>query len=371
MAISIADFGDPRLVDAARRVAGRMERLESAMQAVATGRTVAKSAAKLDTRDRIDDFLARRAEARRESDAARAARAQVRREGRVVLERFIGPTNDLLSVEFLEQGVEAARAVVKIETMGGTTTGTGFLVAPGILLTNNHVLPDPDACLASEAIAFDEDARIRPNRPTTYLEFDPDRFFATDEDLDFSFVALRLSGNEDGQDAGWSECGWIPLLAEQGKILRGQPINLIQHPGGGEKQVVVHNSVLLDLENGCADSDFCWYTSDTERGSSGAPVFNSRWEVVALHHSSVPRTNAEGELLDLNGRKMSAERFEREPELVHWIANEGVRCSRVVRGFERATFAAPEQAALRDRIVALWGRPQARRVGFRSGWAGV
>ena len=29
------------------------------------------------------------------------------------------------------------------------------------------------------------------------------------------------------------------------------------------------------------------YSADTEPGSSGSPVFNDQWEVVALHHASV------------------------------------------------------------------------------------
>ena len=32
---------------------------------------------------------------------------------------------------------------------------------------------------------------------------------------------------------------------------------------------------------------FLHYETDTEPGSSGSPVFNDQWEVVALHHASV------------------------------------------------------------------------------------
>ncbi len=30
------------------------------------------------------------------------------------------------------------------------------------------------------------------------------------------------------------------------------------------------------------------YVADTMEGSSGSPVFNRKWEVVALHHSGTP-----------------------------------------------------------------------------------
>lgn len=70
--------------------------------------------------------------------------------------------------------------------------------------------------------------------------------------------------------------GWHVLLAIQGKIRVGDPVNIIQHPHGEEKAVVVHNSHFLHLENGTNSEQFCWYSGDTEKGSSGAPVFNNR-----------------------------------------------------------------------------------------------
>jgi endonuclease G len=45
-------------------------------------------------------------------------------------------------------------------------------------------------------------------------------------------------------------------------------------------------------ENQCVedrDPDVIWYMSDTAQGSSGAPVLNDSFQVVALHHSGVAR----------------------------------------------------------------------------------
>ena len=42
------------------------------------------------------------------------------------------------------------------------------------------------------------------------------------------------------------------------------------------------------------------YQTDTATGSSGAPVFNDQWDVVALHHSGVPEIR-DGKWMTLTG----------------------------------------------------------------------
>jgi endonuclease G len=69
-----------------------------------------------------------------------------------VLERVIN-TEDFVGVRYLETGVNASRAVgrVDIRDQAGRVVsyGTGSLVSPELLLTNNHVLPDADTACAS------------------------------------------------------------------------------------------------------------------------------------------------------------------------------------------------------------------------------
>ena len=61
----------------------------------------------------------------------------------------------------------------------------------------------------------------------------------------------------------------------------GDNANIVQHPEGGYKKVTIQeNEVLQDT------GVIIHYASDTLGGSSGAPVFNNRWEVIALHHAS-------------------------------------------------------------------------------------
>ena len=58
-------------------------------------------------------------------------------------------------------------------------------------------------------------------------------------------------------------------------------LNVIQHPGGQTKKFAIRNS----LSSGATDKDLRYF-SDTEGGSSGSPVLDDAWRVVALHRGS-------------------------------------------------------------------------------------
>ena len=78
-----------------------------------------------------------------------------------LVERQIGRTRDLLSIEFFEQGLDAARSVGLIVT-DNQANGTGFLVADDLVMTNHHVLRD-----AQEAARSSVRARLR-GQPLRY-----------------------------------------------------------------------------------------------------------------------------------------------------------------------------------------------------------
>jgi V8-like Glu-specific endopeptidase len=57
-------------------------------------------------------------------------------------------------------------------------------------------------------------------------------------------------------------------------------VNIIQHPGGGPKQISYFHNVVA-----YADEKRIQYLTDTQPGSSGSPVFDRQWQLVAVHHS--------------------------------------------------------------------------------------
>ena len=63
-------------------------------------------------------------------------------------ERIIG-SPDLRDVNYLELAVAVARAVCRIRV--GRGAGSGVLIGPPLLITNNHVLPTPEQALTAEA----------------------------------------------------------------------------------------------------------------------------------------------------------------------------------------------------------------------------
>ena len=125
-------------------------------------------------------------------------------------------------------------------------------------------------------------------------------------------------------------------------------MNIIQHPGGGRKQIVFRESTLKLTPKGKDLDNVAHYTGDTKPGSSGSPVFSDAWEVIALHHSGVPDTDERG-WLDVNGNPWDRD-TDPKMERVKWVANEGIRVSRLVKRIEQhhATATGPARELIRS-----------------------
>jgi endonuclease G len=313
----------------------------------------------VDTPDRVERRVARLAatEAMRDQPAAASVTA---------LERVLGKS-DLMSVNYLEIGLQAARCVgrVTIRSRTGQTLGfgTSFTISPQLLLTNNHVLDTAEKAEFSRVeFNFQEDAAGNP-LPSVVLDLEPRRFFLTDKKLDFTVVAVANKAADGTALRGFC---WLPLIEEEGKVLVGEYLNIIQHPNGEPKQLALRENQLIDLL-----SDYLHYKTDTAPGSSGSPVLNDQWEVVALHHSGVPKIDAEGRTLTVDGTVWREEMGEHR---IHWLANEGVRVSRIVKQIKQASLNA-EQDRLRREMFEVQPslvakterrRPGSGKSGFRK-----
>jgi hypothetical protein len=60
---------------------------------------------------------------------------------------------------------------------------------------------------------------------------------------------------------------------------------IVQHPGGGFKQFALEPLAIRLVEAARIQ-----YVADTQQGSSGSPVFNTRMDVIALHHAEAEAT---------------------------------------------------------------------------------
>jgi V8-like Glu-specific endopeptidase len=238
------------------------------------------------------------------------------------LERVLGKS-DFLGMQFMELALAVSRFTgrVHIRQRPGRTAGfgTGFMVSPRLMLTNNHVLPSADFAAHSE-IEFDfQHDRLGRPLPVVVYPLEPQVFFLTNKELDYTLVAVRQVSTS-GTDL--KLYGWNRLDPEQGKALLGDSLNIIQHPKGEPKQIVLRSNQLVDLME-----TFAHYVTDTEPGSSGAAVYNDQWEVVALHHAGVPKMDAQGNLMATDGSIWTEDR---DSEELDWVANEGIRVSTLV-----------------------------------------
>lgn len=303
-------------VESKDRILLRAKRLQSSLKAKGEGAGAASPIL-------VESFS--EAGARHESSDAPQQRVD-----EIMLERVINRTRDFQFTAFLEQALFVANAVCRISTeLGGgrKSFGTGFMVTPNLLLTNHHVLPDTETADVSSAEFGYQRNRNGDLTASKIYQLQPGRFYLNDKSLDFALVAVDFGDRDET-----SHCVWCPMIRDLGKIITMEHINIIQHPRGEPKQVVIRENRLLDSFDG--KDVVLHYEADTEPGSSGSPVFNDQWEVVALHHSGVPRIDKDGDMLKRDGNKW---RKGDDPDDIDWTANEGIRTSKIVLAVEQAS----------------------------------
>lgn len=255
----------------------------------------------------------------------------------VDLERTILGTNDLLPINYLQRGVLAARSVARLhigDAFGQTWWGTGFMVSPRLLLTNHHVIDTLQAAQHTTVeFGFETGVDGRPLRSVLFA-CEPQAAFLTSPELDFTLVAVA-ERSEDGARL-LSDFGFLRLEPQINKVTNLEFVTIIQHPEGKEKYIALRENKVVKIGDlpGIAKDDLIWYVSDTEQGSSGSPVFNDQWQVVALHHRAVPELREQNGALEyrlLDGTWEQLERIgTRVRDQISWLANEGIRVSKII-----------------------------------------
>ena len=96
------------------------------------------------------------------------------------------------------------------------------------------------------------------------------------------FTVLELADQPPGLEP-------YPVADTLPTVNSGQRLYVIGHPRGGGLMFSMQDNRLIDYG---APTDFrVHYRTPTEPGSSGSPVFNGGWELVALHHSGSATMN--------------------------------------------------------------------------------
>jgi len=218
-----------------------------------------------------------------------------------VQEAVILDSVGFLPAGFLDRGAAAARTVARLSVLRqfGThvstafTHGTGFLLTDRLLLTNHHVINarhanEPDAVhddllaqVQSMVVEFDVDGPGQQGEPipvSALLAYSPRRSVKHPGGLDFAVLRLSMPVGDDQR---------VPRPLRDGPLPDSVAINIVQHPAGGFKCLALRANQLAEQ----ADTAIR-YTSNTDEGSSGSPLFDDDWNVVGLHRASVG-TNTE------------------------------------------------------------------------------
>ncbi|MFM8218054.1 MAG: trypsin-like serine peptidase, partial [Planctomycetaceae bacterium] len=151
----------------------------------------------------------------------------------LLLERILGRNDMVAAPRFLEAGLRASRAVARLRMQSASGKllgwGTGSLVAPRLLLTNNHVLPSAEQARTSLAEFNVEEPLPGQATPSVPFVLRPDEFFLTDVRLDFTLVAVAPQSTT---GRSLAEFGFNPPHAGDDPILESEKVNIIQHPAG-------------------------------------------------------------------------------------------------------------------------------------------
>ena len=265
--------------------------------------------------------------------------------GTVIQLQQISDTADFLPGHWLTEGAQVADAVALLRTE--RSLGTGFLVSPWLLLTNHHVLEGPDDATGAHAVfRYVADDR---NRITAAQEglFAPERCFVTSgiDDLDYTLVALAPMA--DGRAPG-AVLSALPMRGAARRVVRDQPVNIIQHPQGRPREIAIRNNRLIGF-----DQRYLSYETDSEPGSSGSPVLDDDWELIGLHSRSESRWGPSPQSVGLAERP--ATDHPSAPRRTT-VANKGIRIPAIIADLmARTAEYGPDAAALIDELLAFGG----------------
>ncbi|HEY1302486.1 MAG TPA: serine protease [Vicinamibacterales bacterium] len=187
----------------------------------------------------------------------------------------------------------------------GARLGTGFLMAGQsfgfseglVFVTNAHVISDTweTSIRSAEAKVTFEMESVAAGVPVAHtvdrilFSSDPGELSEASHDLEKLDVTIVALKSLPAKVSGLKPAANVPTPSPKVKAF------VVGHPASGALQFALHDSVLLDVDD---DERLIHYRTPTDPGSSGSPVFNSKWEVMALHHAgspTAPRLHGHGE----------------------------------------------------------------------------
>ena len=234
------------------------------------------------------------------------------------LERVFG-VDRFFSLDWYRRGLARCAGVARIGYEPTQGVGTGFLLMGAVLhpmlgdelylLTNSHVVsPGPEVPIAmrpADAVITFEGLPGAEHKSWTVKKL---IFNSPIGELDATLLQL------DRGVLGVDPYPIAPALPDRDAKRR---VYVVGHPLGGGVSFSLQDNLLLDW-----DERLVHYRTPTEPGSSGSPVFDDQWRLVAIHHAGGP------DMRKLNGKPGTYE------------ANEGISILAIVEEMRRQLSAA-------------------------------
>jgi hypothetical protein len=186
----------------------------------------------------------------------------------------------------LARGLSCAESVCKITDRSEEPWGTGFLVSGAlihpdlgekpILVTNAHVVsPEPGVgkLLPGEARAAFDVTKSTAGQELVITGLES-VWSSPPGRCDVTFLEFAGPDPVIGQP--------VEVAAAPPPVTEGAYVYVIGHPAGGGLKFSIRGNDLLAYDTALAKVH---YTAPTEGGSSGSPVFNTAWELMAVHHA--------------------------------------------------------------------------------------
>jgi V8-like Glu-specific endopeptidase len=198
--------------------------------------------------------------------------------------------------DFRRWVAEAEVRTARVE-ISGKAEGTGFLVGPDLLMTNWHVVEHS----VHGAVARFDHSTASPGRPVAFaadwrVAYSPHDSEANEVSPDgpeagtWDFALVRLAepvGEQAiGRDSttqgvdrrGYYQLDWGPYAFES-----AEPLIILGHPNGGAIQLSYASPAGARVSS---KRNRVRYNTNTSGGSSGSPVFNRDFRVIALHNAA-------------------------------------------------------------------------------------
>ncbi|HKU38545.1 MAG TPA: TRAFs-binding domain-containing protein [Polyangiales bacterium] len=254
---------------------------------------------------------------------------------RETFEKVFGEQEGPVKFKWHLESVARARAVGRVEDRFGNAFGSGFVTSArnffawadekdAVFVTNSHVLGRLDSGALQP-----ENAQVR--------------FEAVDNDVAIPVLDLIWESPKSELD---TTIVWLTRVPENVELLPLAPaepppvfveaskrrLYIIHYPKGGELALSLHDNTQVGWKQ-----PHIHYRTATENGSSGSPVFDDQWKLVAVHHAG------DKEMPRLDGH----------PGL--YEANEGIWIHEIVR---EASQCAPRLPPGRPRVAAAPALPK-------------